>query len=297
MAALLCTGGVLLAAGLAGCGGGGDPITRAAQISGAGAGYRILLHEQISTAALSAPITATGSGSIDQRQHEATLRFDFDLNGSSGPSTLSFDAVFAGLDFYLHLPHALSTEEPDGRPWVRIDLSPAGHAAGSGLGSLDTATSVDPAQLLDYLRAAGGKVKTVGSQRIDGVPTTHYQATIELGRLASLVPANEQAGAKAGAQTLEQLTGSSTFPVDVWIDAHDLVRRESFTFQEVPSETESATAVSITADLYDYGPQPAVTLPPSREVFDASSLASSGLANQRPSGSPPAADQASSTLR
>src|SRR5581483_6389978 len=102
----------------------------------------------------------------------------------------------------------------------------------------------------------------------------------DLNRYVDLVPSSQRAQARAGVQALQRLTKLGKLPVDVWVDSHHLVRREAFSFPIAPSATAGAGSLHITADLYDYGPQPPVTAPPASQVFDASSLVSSALSSQ-----------------
>ena len=84
----------------------------------------------------------------------------------------------------------------------------------------------------------------------------------------------QRANAARYAQLLERLTGSATLPVDVWIDASNLVRRIQI---DLPLNIRSVHLdETITMNLFDYGPQ-AAALPPAGQVTDITGQVSSQL--------------------
>jgi hypothetical protein len=103
----------------------------------------------------------------------------------------------------------------------------------------------------------------VGSESIDGVPTTGYRADIDFGRVPDALPA----ASRAAVEGLEQLSGIHNIPVVVWIDARHLVRRVQYAFNEnLP--TGQTLNTFVTVDVTQYGPQPAPVLPPASQVQD-----------------------------
>lgn len=77
---------------------------------------------------------------------------------------------------------------------------------------------------IDFLKAAG-QASTVGAELLRGVPTTHHRVLVGFSRLPVVVPARLRAGASRQAALLKRISGQSSLPIDVWIDASDLVRR------------------------------------------------------------------------
>jgi hypothetical protein len=147
---------------------------------------------------------------------------------------------------------------PKGKEWLEIDLEKAAKSAGIDLGSLP---EMSPRSALSFLRGSNGKAKKVGKDTIRGVATTHYSATVDL----------QAAADKAGGETAKslrkviQLTGTKTIPVDVWIDGHGLVRKESY----VQRYGAGKAAVRLTEVMYGFGPRIDVKPPPSDKVFNA----------------------------
>jgi hypothetical protein len=158
-----------------------------------------------------------------------------------------------------------------GKPWLKLDLS---HSVGAaGVTSLPTAS--DPTQFVDYLRAVSSAAGSKRTQGVQGVPTAHYTATIDLDRYPALAPASQRAAVQRSVTMLESSLGSHKLPVDVWIDAHGLVRQISVNFGECVSRTRFRFAMTL--ELYDFGPQSTPTIPDSKSVYDLTPLISKAL--------------------
>jgi hypothetical protein len=80
---------------------------------------------------------------------------------------------------------------------------------------------------LRLLRTAGGARKA-GSETVHGVQTTHYRATIDPRRFPETVSESERERARKTVEVLGRLdpTLLDPMPVDVWVDADGLIRRE-----------------------------------------------------------------------
>ena len=233
-----------------------DPVARAAEVTARVPGYRLAAVMSVSTPQGTTHLTM--SGTIDRVKRSGSLTAQMTIAGHS----LTIGERFSGLAYYLNLagvPGAAA--HLGGKPWLKLDIG--GSLQSAGLGGLSSA-SEDPSQFLDYLRAVSTATTRTGTETIRGVATTQYHATIDLRRYARLVPAAQRAQAASGLATLEAALGSHTISMDVWIDAHKLVRRLSFAFPECIANQHLTT--SMTMDLYDYGPQPVTQLPPASQT-------------------------------
>jgi hypothetical protein len=246
-----------------------DPIAQAATVSSSSPGYRMNLSVVVTDSQLVAPISATGTAVVDSPDDAASMSLAMQVPQSAqslGTSTLQLGMVLEGRVLYMKFPRALVNQLPSlgGKPWVEEDLTKAAGLAGlSSLGD-DPSTS-DPTDVLGELKAGAGSVTDEGRQVIDGVPTTHYHGELSVDQLVANVPSAARA-------VLQQITQGQGIPIDVWIDAHNLVRRVVSTLTlgipNGPSIQETATA-----DLSDYGPQPRPTPPPANQVTSLSSVA------------------------
>lgn len=127
--------------------------------------------------------------------------------------------------------------------------------------------------MLQFLKSNSASVVDVGQQRVDGVLTTHYRAELSLDHLAAGLPAAEGGAAEQALAMLKQSLQSSEMPVEVWIDAHHLVRRVVMDLDlELPIAGSMQESVAV--DLSHYGPQHRPTAPPAQQVTDLSTLGS-----------------------
>jgi hypothetical protein len=282
--AALCATGALVGGGVAvsGCGASAtlDPIARAAEVSSEQSGVQIAMSMQFSAPELPGnhSYTINASGYFDQRNRSGQMTMDLSelpglssLPGGAGNGQVRMVMLYP--DIYMNMPF-LAGQLPEGKTWMKLDLSKA--ASQAGLGSLlSSPEEADPTQFLQYLRGSSGGVVSMGTETVDGVSTTHYHGTLQLSHVLEQLPAGDQAAAKSA---LEKLGSGGSIPVDVWIDAQGRVRRMQMSFGFAGASSPAAgVSASITIDFKSYGPVPAVVAPPAGEVFDATSAVGSQL--------------------
>lgn len=253
----------------AGCGGGGRAsgggsgasylaaVTRAAYTTDQMPGYKFDVTVSTKLA------TVTGSGTIGERgsQGSASLRID----GKTLPEIIDRPYM------YIKVPGGATASH--GKPWVRADLNVLSESFGGGsLGG----SSADPTQMLSFLRSAG-TVTRLGSEDVHGAPATHYHASIDLQRLDAAVAAGQRAAARKYAETFKRISGSSTLPMDVWIDSRGRVSRMSFTLS-LCAPGGGRLQMSLNMELYGYGPQPVIAPPPASQFHDVSDALKSQIA-------------------
>ena len=104
-------------------------------------------------------------------------------------------------------------------------------------------------------------MKTIGTEQIDGVETTHYRAAIDTKK----IPA---------ADNFQKLTTATYKPIDVWVDEDGRVRqvRFDYTAKIDPSMAPRARVV-LTMKLTDFGATVDVAPPKANLVIDASAPA------------------------
>src|SRR5205807_9035312 len=176
------------------------------------------------------------------------------LGGRLGQNTqgaLKIDEVFAGHVIYMKAPF-YARFLPKGKSWLRLDVAQLGKRLGINVDQLSQFSGGDPRQTVDQLRAVSGDVKKLGSDTIRGVKTTHYRATVDLRRYPKLVPAAQRATAEQGVKRLIDLTGTSSFPEDIWIDGQKRVRRIRLAYDFKPKGQPSSHKLSFdeTVDIF-----------------------------------------------
>ena len=263
---------------VAGCGGSsssgkaaGVSTVRAAYVSSTAAGYQVAL--KVTGNAAGHTINVTGTGAFDRASHDGQLTINLrPPTLSSG--NLQIDPVILGKDFYLKLPAALAGKIPGGKPWLELNLSEIAKATGiDGLPSLTDNPSENPAHFLQILRAAStGGVQNLGQQKIDGVNTTGWRATMDLSKVVNALPAAQQPSASSAIASIERLTGLHYLPIEAWVDSSDHVRR--IILSETGHVDAQPFSETVQLDFVKYGLEPVPTAPPADEVTNMMSLLS-----------------------
>jgi hypothetical protein len=273
---------VLVALVVAGCGGGGSgtsapSLAEAATKSSNVRSMKFDMSMAMRTLQLSEPVTMTASGASDNASHRVQMTIDMSsfastLGGSTGTNPADWKGKEVGdlsngrLVVYMSLPF-LTKLMPTGKPWIKMDLSAAGQRLGIDLSQF-TSLSANPAQLLDWLRATSGTITKIATERVDGVQTTHYHATIDLRKYPNLVPPARRAAMRRAVDAMRRLAHVSTFPVDAWVGNDGLVRKLHVEISEtIRGQT---LAMSSTLRFHDFGTPVTVSLPPPSRTLDLS---------------------------
>jgi hypothetical protein len=183
------------------------------------------------------------------------------------------EALLLGTVVYLKLPGTLQAQVPGNKPFARIDLQAAGQSQGLDFGALSQST--DPTSGLGYLYGASDNVTKVGNETLRGAKTTHYKATVDLQKAElKMTPEQKQAVEKVRTQL-----GTSTFPVDAWIDGAGRVRKMTYAIDMSKAKTPAGQPAGtgqtiITVELFDYGTAVNVAEPPADQVADMTKQAS-----------------------
>jgi hypothetical protein len=215
------------------------------------------------------PLVLTGEGAFDFKKKVGSMTIDMSALGLPGASG-KVPMVLDGEVFYIKLPSVFGLGP---KPWLKVDLSTLGDQAGLDLSGLQQVGGSDPTSALNYLQGVSEDgITKVGDEKIRGVDTTHYKATIDLEKAKAQV---DESLHDDYDKIIEQL-GRSTFPADVWVDGDNLVRKMRVSLRPA-SEQNDAAPVTITQELYDFGTDVEVEVPPADQVGEFSSLLS-GLA-------------------
>jgi hypothetical protein len=271
-----------LALGASGCGTGAsavlDPVAQAADATSHAGGAHFSFSAQVSAAGLPVLVTLSGTGSFNYQNQEGRLALDISGLPASpvlGAGPLRIEEIFKSATIYIASP-LLSSRLPGGARWIKLDVAKSAAALGLNLQQLSAGQS-NPAQFLEYLKAAAGATTAVGHEVIRGVPTTRYRGTIDLRKVAALVAPGERAAVSSGLSQLVAKAGVSTIPVDVWVDAQRMVRRMRISLS--PSVNGRSLNFALGVELFEFGPIAPVLAPAPSEVVDATGAALAGLAN------------------
>jgi hypothetical protein len=256
-----------------------DPVARAAETTGKADTMHVSMKMRISAPGMG-PVSMSADGAFDNVARRGSMTLDMSdfarriPNGAlADPKLWRGEEVF---DFskspviYMRFPF-MTRALPGSKPWIRIDLQRLGGRMGIDFGALMQSGQSNPAQQLDYLRSVSGDLKELGKDTVRGVSTTHYRGTVDLEDYEKLVPENQRESVRKTIQQLEKtMGGRSSYPVDVWVDSANRVRRMAF---DMRSETPNGTVTTkLQMDLFDFGAPVKVELPPKVQTMDIDQL-------------------------
>jgi hypothetical protein len=256
----------LMAFAVAACGGDTvalDPVAAAATKTGAADSMRIEMTMTMASAELgSKPITVTTTGIAADGRSAMTMR----MPAVGGIDLGRFEIRADGFVMYMRMPF-LQKAAPQLKPWIKVDLRSVGKDLGIDFDALmELGNQTDPTKALDFLGAAG-PVKELGAATVRGVKTTRYQGVIDLELYAKQL--EKSGGGKAAARSIRkviELTGRSTMPIELWIDKDSLVRRMTWEQAVSAAAGQDPTTVKARMELFDYGADVHVVIPPDAQT-------------------------------
>lgn len=193
------------------------------------------------------------------------MRMDRQALGAAGAGDGTFDMIIDSRtgDVWFHYDDALGVELPPGKTWVHMnDESLAGLRQTS-----------DPARIVAYL-AGAGTLERVGEERVRGVDTVKYKATLDLDRaleaLSEDASDEQRQELEEGLDTAKDL-GVEEIPMDVWIDDDGYMRRldMDWTLGDVSAEE---VHLRIHLDMWDFGAPVNVQIPAKSTTIELSEL-------------------------
>lgn len=260
-----------------------DDLSRSASASADAASGRFAFAMEAAFPGAQEGLTFSGEGAFDKASERASFAVDMSafaqlLGGFLGafggagaddapdfedPSLWQIEVVQDGSVSYVRFP-AVSEELPEGTSWIRSDGQGV-KVGGFEFGELTDAASADPRELLGMLEAAGGDVEAIGVEQLRGAQVTHYRATLDPAKAATTTGA-------IGPFAEGLQAGVDEVPVDVWLDGDGLVRKLEVSFSA--EDRGQVGSASMSFELWDYGQDVEIDLPPADEVVDASVLRS-----------------------
>jgi hypothetical protein len=235
-----------------------DPVAQAATKTVNSGSVEVTMSGKVSAAGQEVPLHGEGVFDLKAKRGRLTM-----TTSAPGQAAVRIEEVMDGLVLYMR-SDAFAGSLPDGKKWLKIDLVAAGRKTGIDMSQLQQLSGGgDPTAFLRYL-AKAGNVKKVGTEDINGTPTTHYHATIDFEKLAA-----SAGSAAASVRQVEKFTGQKTMPTDIWIDGSQRVRRQTVAIsvkQPVPVE------VDLTIDFKRFGVPVDVHAPDADETADAADL-------------------------
>ncbi|GGT27530.1 putative lipoprotein [Streptomyces chromofuscus] len=158
-------------------------------------------------------------------------------------------------------------KEMDGKSWMKFDLSAMG--AGKDLDELGAASQAEqnPATASTFLTGAED-VKKVGTEKIDGVETTHYSGTVGLDDLRASLKDKDAEARKQNEKSIEQYEkmGVETLTMDMWIDGEDHTKQFRMRGQA------DKGPLDMTIKFLDLNQPVTVQAPPAKDTVDLAEM-------------------------
>jgi hypothetical protein len=228
---------------------------------------------------LASGITVDGGFDFDSRR--ASMQVDTSKFGLPGGKIEAIADYSSGLVMYMKFPTEVATELGN-KPWVKMDVGALLKQAGLNvdLGALTQGQSADPTSGLGLLRGADNVV-VVGTEVVRGTETTHYRLDVNLDKAVAEAPSDVR---DALAKFVNIYT-VHTLPVEAWLDAEGRVRRYQQTIDpatiRLPAGVSSRDnpftgPITTTYEMYDFGSDVNVKIPPPDQVTDLSDLIKQG---------------------
>jgi hypothetical protein len=254
-----------------------DPLAQAAEATTHAGGARMSIAGTLNVTNLPTPVRLAGGGHENFNRGEGELTLSIaglpvnvgdQLHGSS----LQMTEIFKAGALYIGSP-LFAGKLPGGAAWMKLDLSRVGAAIGLDPGSLTSGGS-NPAQYLRELSSAGATSSIAGHELVRGVPTTHYVGKLDLLKAAEAQPGTDRAELRAAVGQLAS-HGEAKIPVEVWVDAHRLVRRLAIALSA--QQAGQHIGASLQIEYFGFGPTPSVDAPAASEVLDVTQNSLKGL--------------------
>jgi hypothetical protein len=277
----------VLAVSLAGCGA-SDTVTKSLDPVAAAAANtaRLPTTHMSMTATMTVPglptaVQMNGEGAVDNVRKRGSMTMDMSSMARAMPNTggLNDPSLWRGeyvFDFsksmvaYMRFPF-MTRALGSGKSWVRLDFGSVSREMGVNLDQFMQMNQSNPAQQLQLLRTVSGRFSKLGTGRVRGVTTTRYRTNVDIRKYPDLLPEGQRKSMQKSINTLvDMMGGKSTYPVEVWIDAKQLVRRMSLRM-EIKAPTGSMS-MAMSMDFYGFGRPVSVTFPRAEDTVDMTKL-------------------------
>jgi hypothetical protein len=246
-------------------------VANAAEATSGAGGFKLTVDGRFELPQLKRTLPLKGSGALDPKSRRGRLSFDAAAAlGAGGGGRI--EQIFEGDVIYMRTP-PLAQQLGAKKPWLKVDVQQAGQALGLNAGQLSQLGGNDPRQMLDQIRSVSGDVEKLGSEKVRGVDTTHYRADVDLRKYPDRLPEAQREQARVAVEKLVDMTGSSTYPMELWIDDDDLVRRVKVSYDITTPGQKDESSFAMTMEFFDFGTPIDVSPPPEKDVEDLAELA------------------------
>jgi len=283
----------LLAVAVAGCGGSAVAVPELtsfnsiAQKSSSADSARFDLKVEMALPGADEALSFSAEGGFDTPAKRAQMTFDLSslaellkgfgssfggtVTGDLGsPEDWKLEVIQDGDTAYIRFP-LIAKDLPAGKTWIKGDAKDLSNADAGQMSQFGSLAGTDPRDVFGLLKAVSGSIEAVGTEKIRGVETSHYRATIDMAKVEQLVPEAQRQSLGGLDQSAKQ-AGLTELPLEIWIDSDQRVRKLSIDLDAKQPGSDASVKASLVVELYDYGTPLELELPPADQVADASTL-------------------------
>ena len=159
------------------------------------------------------------------------------------PADWKLEAIQDGDTAYIHFP-LIAKQLPPGKTWIKGDAKELSQADAGRLSQFGSFAGTDPRDVFGLLKAVSGSIEAVGTEKIRGVETSHYRATIDTAEARAARPGRAAPEPRRARSDREQ-AGLTELPLDVWIDADQRVRKLSIDLDAKQPGTDARVEASL----------------------------------------------------
>jgi hypothetical protein len=258
-------GALLLAAGAVGCGSEESPeMTPAAAVAKAAKNTEDITSLQYRMKG-SVPESGRVEGEASMRL-KPTIAMSMKMKAPDQAAGQTVEIRLVDKAMYLG-GGAEMAKEMDGKRWLKFDLS--GSDAAKDLDKMGSTSQAEQNPAAESTFLTGAKdVKEVGSEKVDGVETTHYTGTVTLADLRASLKDDKAETRKQREKSIKQYEklGVDKFTMDMWVDGEDHTKQ----FRMKGQADKGPMDMTIT--FLDYNKPVTVTAPPAKDVADLSEM-------------------------
>ena len=230
-----------------------NPVAAAAERMEDFSGARMSLYIVYSSPTLPGPVTASGSGALNQETERSRITLDIKspVGGAPVRSIQISDGKFEYTGGAL-----VAKELPPGKEWVRTK---------KGAEDDDTSpmTFEESLEVLD----ASAETRLIGRESINGTMTRHYRGEIQVSDIVRFL---REKGKETEAGEFERIEGMAPTQVssEAWIDGKNLLRRMRMVMPMPGEPGEPPMTIDMRMDFFDYGAKPKIELPAPASVVE-----------------------------
>jgi hypothetical protein len=195
------------------------------------------------------------------------MRFDVPSMSVGSRKSQGFSEILVGNQLYMKMP-ALAARS--GKPWIGVSLDKLKESSGVDPKAMQNQGSQGDPSMNAKMLTASKDVRSVGTETVGGVSTTHYRGTFNFQDALAKLDSEQ----RAQAQKSMGKAGIDKMAFDIWVDGQQLPRK-----MNMATPPGAKLDIKMTMIYTAFNAPLSITAPPKSQVADGSDLMGGGGAN------------------